>query len=760
MDFERLLNAIDRAEETAYGSDEKGELSRDRAKAIDYYLGKNTMPAPEGRSQVVDRSVFETINWILPSIVDIFANGDDVIALPPVGPEDVEGAKQEAQYLNHVLLNKNPWLEIIMTLAVDSFLTKNAYVYVYKEYKRTVEIEKYENQTKESLQLLLDDKDVKVIEESAKPDPDGAMEPVMGENGIPVITGVDPAGQPIPAMQPMMLYDVTIRRTETHGNYCIEVLPPERCKISEHTPTFRLKDCPYFEYWCDTTISNLRKMGFNVPDDISDVSEDTEEDLARDQYNETRDDEKSYDPALRRVKLRTIWIEFDTDEDGIAEMQRVLRVGRTILSREEVGRIHVASTVPIPLPHRHIGMSLADITGDLQAICTALMRGGLDNLYLSNNGRMGISNKVSIDDALLSRPGQPIRVDTDMPDVMGHIVPVQTPFIFPQAMEGMAFMNSVRERRTGINNSFQGLDASQLTQLQPGTVNQISSMAAQRVKLLARIFGCCIEDIASILHEVVLKSGHKKETVELRGQWVDVDPAAWKKRKDFKTVVGYAAGNKDAMISRLMMIANMQEKALMGGLPIVTPKNVHETATEIVKASDFASPERFFTDPAKIPDKGPPQPDVTVVAMEQLKAQSAAQVKQMDIEQKERDSQRDFELGKYQTDVDAQTKIQLALHQTQHAKEVEHYKGEQALGLEHTRAQLNPKTVEANAKKQEVQQSAAVIEKFMAAQEARDEATAALFKEVISSVRALSGPKRIVRDPKSGKAVGVEPVMQ
>jgi hypothetical protein len=93
-DQERLLNAIDAAEADSYGSDSDGDLSSERAAAVDRYLGKNVMPAPDGRSQVVDRSVYETIQWIKPSLCRIFANGDDVVELPPVGPEDEPGAKQ------------------------------------------------------------------------------------------------------------------------------------------------------------------------------------------------------------------------------------------------------------------------------------------------------------------------------------------------------------------------------------------------------------------------------------------------------------------------------------------------------------------------------------------------------------------------------------------------------------------------------------------------------------------------------------------
>ena len=72
-DIEKLLSAIDWAEENAYGAD--GDLSSDRAYSIQLYLGENTEPAPTGRSQIVDRSVFETIQWIMPSLCRIFANG-------------------------------------------------------------------------------------------------------------------------------------------------------------------------------------------------------------------------------------------------------------------------------------------------------------------------------------------------------------------------------------------------------------------------------------------------------------------------------------------------------------------------------------------------------------------------------------------------------------------------------------------------------------------------------------------------------------
>src|SRR5689334_25364689 len=98
MDEVALIGAIDDADNRAYGSNLSNltaALSAERALNIDLYLGKNVDPAPEGQSNVIDRSIFETIQWILPSLCRIFANGDDVVKVTPTNETDGEQAKQE-----------------------------------------------------------------------------------------------------------------------------------------------------------------------------------------------------------------------------------------------------------------------------------------------------------------------------------------------------------------------------------------------------------------------------------------------------------------------------------------------------------------------------------------------------------------------------------------------------------------------------------------------------------------------------------------
>jgi hypothetical protein len=694
VDNELLLAAIDAAEQSSYSSDGDTQLSTDRAYAIDMYLGKNLEPAPEGRSQVIDRSVFETIQWILPSLCRIFANGDDVVDLPPVGPEDEAMAKQESQYLNYVILQQNNWFETFITWATDAMLTKNGYCLAYSEERTNVEVEQYKRQTKQGVQLLMSDKDNQVEVTGQYPDPDYVepppqpmVDPATGQPAVDPMTG-----QPVmqPPQPPPMLFDVTVTRSNPERKVCIKVLPPERCKVSYRTPTFRLNnDCPYFEYYDYKTASDLRADGFDIPDTIpDDWSIDEEEDLARDQYDEQswRDDSNEPDESMRRYRVRMIWLLHDLNQDGIAERVYAVRIGQHILHAEQVSRIPVASLVAIPTSHRHIAISIADIVADIQRIKTAILRQGLDNLYLANNPRTFITDKINLDDALVSRPGGIVRGETGA--VYGQdIAPLVMPFVFPQAMEGLEYMDQVRENRTGTNRYFTGIDQNAMNKTATG-IQQLSSMAAQRVEQIARIMACGIEDLFSVVHELILKGGHKKEVVKLNNNWIEVDPASWKKRYDFRISVGYAAGNKDALVSKLMMIATMQEKALAGGLPIVTAQNAYETAVELTKASDFSAPQRFWTNPKEIPPPEPPKPDPTVMAAEQIKAQTTLQKTQEEIkfEQVKTDKElmlesRKLELEKYKIDTDAQVKLTLADAQMEHDGSMEDRKTRNQAGL-------------------------------------------------------------------------------
>jgi len=670
-DNDKLLNAIDGFEQRSYGGDQDGELQQQRALSIEYYLGNNLEPGADGRSQVVDRSVFETVQWILPSLCRIFASGDNVVEFEPLGQDDEEAALQESDFLNYLVTQKNDWFKTVVEWFQDALTTKNAYCMAYIDERVKVEKDRYERQSELQVTHLMEGDGVELVAHSAYPDEDAEpqMVPMLGPDGQPMI---DPnTGQPVPAVDEMgqvimeqpMLHDVEIKQSKAEGRLAFKVLPPERVKIAEQTTDFTLNECPYFEYWDRVTISDLRAQGFEVEDDIStDDEADTEEDDARDQYlqGETqRQDEFEIDPAMRRVKARTVWIKHDYDEDGIAELQRVVVVGRTVLDRREESRIPVASIVPFMLTHRHIGLSLVDAMGDIQRIMTAVLRQGLDNLYISNNPRPFVNeDRVNLDDVLISRPGAPVRSlpgkNAQLGVDFGYL---EVPFVFPQAINALEYMDSVKEKRTGLNKNFTGATEDALSGNASGVaINQVSTMAAQRVEQIARMFACGVEYLFSVSHELLLKHGHKKESIKLRGNWVDIDPSTWKTGRDLRISVTYGAGNKDALASRLGSILQTQMMAGEKGYRIATEKDVYEAAMDLAKASDL--PNKFFSDPSKLPPPTPPPNPIEVGAqVEQMKNQtdqvrikSDAQQKDQDRAQRQHESDQDIEIKKYEID--------------------------------------------------------------------------------------------------------------
>jgi hypothetical protein len=759
-DTDKLLGAIDDFESTSYCSDNDETLSRERAFAIDLYLGKNTNPAPDGRSQVVDRAVYEVVNEIKPSLARIFANGDNVVELPPVGPEDEESSKQESDYINYILLQKNNWFEIFDTASMDALLTKSAYLYPYVEKRRQIELERYERQTPESLALIMED-GPEIVGQKEYLDPD--YQPQPPQPAIDQMTGqpaMGPGGQPVmaPPPPPPMLYDVEIRRTKVDTAFCVEVLPPERCKIAKSTKAIQVsRTCPYFEYYDFPTISELRQDGYDVDDDIGrgDGTDDTLEDTARNQFGEL-DGEENHpnDPSMRKVKCRYVWVRYDYDEDGIAELQFCVIAGKQLLHREEVNRIPIGVLCPDPLPHRHPGLCPADTTADLQQIGTVMLRQGIDNLQLSNNPqKFGDPSKVNLDDALVSRPGNFLRTRNGA--IFGQDFGVmQVPDIFPSVMNGLQYLDHIRQKRTGVSSNFQGLDANQLSQLQPGTVNQISSMAAQRVEHIARHFANGITETCSILHELILKSGHKKDVVKLRNTWVTVDPTTWKHKRDFKIAVGFAAGNKDAQIARLMGMGAMQKEALMGGLPIVTAQNAYETAVELTKANGFSSPERFWTDPQKIPPPQPPQPDATVMAAEQMKSQTTLQVKDAELRTEKEVKSAELQSEQQLAILEAQTKLQIAQLSAQTALQTNEKSAETSLRVKSMDAAKSPDELTgARVRAQENEQKAASMEKQL---QAAQQNLAETQSQVGQALEFLSKSKRVIRRDKRGKAEGVD----
>ncbi len=132
-------------------------LMQERADAMDYYLGNMDMdlPAQDGRSRAVSTDVADTIEGLLPTLMDIFAGSDEVVRFEPVGPEDEAAAQQETDYVNHVFMQQNPGFMVLYSFIKDALLSKTGLVKVWWEENEQEERETYYNQSEDQYAVLV-----------------------------------------------------------------------------------------------------------------------------------------------------------------------------------------------------------------------------------------------------------------------------------------------------------------------------------------------------------------------------------------------------------------------------------------------------------------------------------------------------------------------------------------------------------------------------------------------------------------------------
>jgi hypothetical protein len=614
-----IIAQIEAQENIAYGVNDSA-LSNDRAEAIDYYLGQPFGNEEEGRSQVVSYDVQDTIESALPQLLKVFVAGDKVVQFDPKGPEDQDAADQETDYINHIVMEKNEGFKVFYVWFKDALLSKNGYVKVYAEEEEEEEEYEYKGLTDAQLQMLASDDNTEVLEHTGYPDPSVNMDVVYQQAAM---NGVDPAT----VMQPM-LHDVKLKVTEKETEIVIENVAPENIMVSVEVNGPNLQDAKFVQHREVMQLADIAET-FDKPleyiksimSDLRDTFE--EESNARDIYDE------EYDRAIesQEALVKDTYIKLD------GERYRVVVLGNTVLYKEKCEYVPFACITPMIMPHRHIGRSYADLTMDIQLIKSTLIRGQLDNMYLANNGRYAISDRVNLDDMLTSRPGGIVRVDGDPGS---GIMPLSHPPLPASSFGMVEYMDSMKEKRTGITAYNQGLDSNSLNKTATG-VAQIMNASQQRIELVARTFAeTGVKELFKLVHYLVRTTLTKPDIIRLRNKWVEVDPREWKARKDLSISVGLGAGNKDQQLVHLTSILNMQKEAIAVGL--TNPEKIYNALAKLTQNAGFKNPEEFWVNPANTPEQEgqkedkPSEAEIMIqgqLQIEQQKAQAQLQQEQV-----------------------------------------------------------------------------------------------------------------------------------
>jgi hypothetical protein len=625
MTDDELRSAVDHevSESAAWTG---SQLAADRDRNLAYYHGLPLGNEVAGRSQVVSWDVFEVVESALPDLLEPFFAGDDICEFEPAAPGDEEYAEQATDVINHIIKKKNPGFIIFSTWIKDGLLSKVGIVRTWHDRTELKKKQSYKGLTDDQIAQLSQDQSIEIVTHDAVHDPEDVAQ---REQAAYAIDDMPPEQQ----QQALALltspvktfHDVEVIVNRGARGPRIENVEPGSFILSRHAK--KMDDVTCIGELRTYTRSDLVEMGFSKDrvDELSDYQA-APDAFAFDADRSNQGD--IGDGATQQLTLFFGFVKLDFDGDGIAEWRRVFMAGNDILENEEVDDHEYSLWSPILLPHRIIGMALADPVVSIQDTKTSLQRQYLDSLYLANNPTTyAVDGQVNLDDLLSTRIGKVVRVKNQL-----AAGPMQTSLVANESLQGIELMNTVREERIGISRLNQGLDADSLNKTATGA-SIANTRDQKRALMMLRVFaetGC--KDLCKRLLKLTCEYQDKPATIRLRNKWVDYDPTGWSDEMDVNINVGLGTGDKSQTIQFLSMMGMYFQQAATVG--VVTPENVYNLGKELLKAGKIQGGEtRLLTDPSTTPP-APPQK-----SPEQLLAETELELEKMRQQGKARDAE-------------------------------------------------------------------------------------------------------------------------
>ncbi len=124
-----------------------GRLSQLRRQAERYYKGESFGNEIDGRSQVVSRDVAEAVDSMMPSLMRIFASGDQVVRFNPSGPQDEAIADQATDYVNWIWNQQNEGFANFYSWFKDALLKKTGTIKIWWDESEDTTRETYQGLT-------------------------------------------------------------------------------------------------------------------------------------------------------------------------------------------------------------------------------------------------------------------------------------------------------------------------------------------------------------------------------------------------------------------------------------------------------------------------------------------------------------------------------------------------------------------------------------------------------------------------------------
>ena len=631
----------------------QSETTKERQQALEYYLRRPYGNEVEGKSQIVTGEVAEAVDGALPQLIRVFTSSDNIVEFNPVHEGDQELADGATTYVNHVFYKDNDGFHILHNWFKDALLEKVGVVKVYWDDETNITKEEYKGLTEDELVLIMQDQEVELVSHEMVDNIEIVADPITGQQ-------VERNNQ---------THNVKVRKTVRNGTVRVENIPPEEFIISKRARN--IQESGFCAHRKMLTRSELISMGFD-PKIVEGLNtgnalEYSPERIARYTRGEQPTDMMSQDHSMQIVEVYECYIKVDYNDDGVAELRKIVYASNEILSDEDCDYIPFHSICPLPIPHKFFGNSLADRTMDLQLIKSTVTRQILDNMYLTNNARvLAVEGQVNYDDLLTSTAGGVIRVKN--PAAVSQLNVTSSA---GQSFPLLQYLDDVQAKRTGVSDMNQGLDPNVLQNATATAVATMSNAANGKLELIARIFAeTGVKSLFQGIFRLLCKYQVNPRTLMINKKPMVFNPREWSEQYSISINVGLGTGSRAEQLATMQMILGKQEQILQGyGLanPLVNLKQYRDTLAKFIHMAGFKDASGFLQDItpeqsqqlAQQEQQKGDKPDPTIESTKIL-----AQVEQQKAELKAQTEMAKLELEKQQMELDnARKQLELQMQE-------------------------------------------------------------------------------------------------
>ena len=586
---EQLINLIESGVQNSVGDWlNSSDLTRERLRSTYEFAGVPEFHLqPQGVSTIVDTSTTETVEAYTAIITDLFLNNGKLARFIPYddGPASHKAAHEASMVTNYCIFKQNNGWETLQTWIKSALLWKNGIIrwQFVEDYK--ISFEEYDSIDQVKLDELLSDDEVEIVGD------------LQYENVTDPLTG-----------QPALMYmDVRLRRKINCSKVKIDNVPPEQFRISRDAMC--IDDAAFVGVQTSMSRSDIRKMFPDVAENIADDEWDElghqeqwlgnarySEDIAArklvtgQEYWQGSVSEDLYPlEANREVTLTECWIRVDRDGDGIAELKHFIIAGNHVLSEMDADMIPLASLSPIDIPYEFYGLSIADFTRSSTLASTAILRGFVENTYLTNYApKLADPNVVDFSALQNMKPKQIIPTNGNP---AAAVAPLPPETISTGTVPLLEHLQLIKEQATGMSKAAQGLnDTLYVSGNSETKLQAVQSASQKRIQHIARRFAeTGLKRLVEGVYHVI-RDNMMEMKISYQGVHAQVDPAMLPMNMDVEVFVDLGENSNSNKIQKLQQTATVLGQLNEQGAGMtVKPEAPAVLATQLLEAMGLDS---------------------------------------------------------------------------------------------------------------------------------------------------------------------------